>query len=136
MVDAIPPESHTARHFSELVNKYVANSCKDQDSEARLRAQLTIWRDNDAKLQPLEQRSSFVKEVAVTSQDLSAIGAIGLAALDAIHSGTRQDDAWKAQQVSVLVQAQKPKTQLLLMPVAAVQKLVEAATGGACSSAK
>jgi hexosaminidase len=137
LVDAIPPESHTARHFSELVNKYLASSCSDKDSETRLRAQLMDWRDNDAKLQPLEQRSSFVMEVAATSQDLSAVGAAGLAALDAIHSGTRQDDAWKAQQLAALTQAQKPKTQLLLMPVAAVQKLVEAAaTGGACSSAK
>jgi hexosaminidase len=137
LVDAIPPESHPARHFSELVNKYLASSCNDKDSETRLRAQLTAWRDNDAKLQTLEQRSSFVKEVAATSQDLSTIGAIGLAALDAVHTGTRQDDTWKTQQLSILTQAQKPKTQLLLMPVAVVQKLVEAAAaGGACSNAK
>jgi hypothetical protein len=102
-----------------------------------LRTQLTAWRDNDAKLQALEQRSYLFKDVAATSQDLSALGAAGLAALDAIAKGQPASDAWKSQQLAVIEQAKKPKAQLLLTPAAGVQKLVEAASpGGACFAAK
>lgn len=135
VVDAIPLESRTGREFSELVDKYLATSCHDAPLAAQLRAQLILWRDNDAKLQPLEQRSFLVKEVAGTSQDLAALASAGLAALDALEHGGNADEAWKAQQGAVVQQAQKPKGQLLLMPAPAVQKLIDAASiGGACAA--
>jgi hexosaminidase len=137
VVDAVPLESDAGRHFGELVDQYLAASCRDAAAEARLRVQLTTWRDNDAKLQPLVQRSFLVKEVAVSSQDLSVLGAAGLAAFDTIAKGQPAADSWKAQQLAVIEQAKKPKAQLLLIPTPAVQKLVEAATsGGACSAGK
>ena len=137
LVDAVPLESDAAYHFSELVNKFITTGCHDPALEADLRAQLTHWRDNDAKLQPLEQRSFLLKELAATSQDLSALGAAGLAALDYIAKGTAASQDWIAQQLAALEQIKKPKAQLLLMPAPAVQKLVEAAgAGGSCSGAK
>jgi hexosaminidase len=135
LVDAIPLESATARHFGESVDKFISASCQDAATDARLRAQLTAWRDNDRDLRSLARRSYLVKEVSATSGDLSTLGAIGLAALDFIAKKQRAPDDWKAQQLAVLEQVQKPKGQLLLMPASAVQKLVEAAAaGGACSS--
>jgi hexosaminidase len=135
LVDAVPLESASARHFGELVDQFLAASCHNPVADARLRNQLTAWRDNDAKLQPLAQRSFLVKEVSASSQDLSTLGTIGLAALDFIAKAQRGQDDWKAQQLTALQLIQKPKGQLLLMPVPAVQKLVEAAsTGGTCFS--
>jgi hexosaminidase len=135
VVDAVPLESASARHFGELIDKFIAASCHDSASEARLRAQLTAWRDNDARLQPLAQRSFLVKEVSATSQDLSTLGVVGLSALDFLAKGQRAPDDWKAQQLGVLQQLEKPKAQLLLMPAPAVQRLVEAASaGGTCSA--
>jgi hexosaminidase len=136
VVDAVPLESATARHFNQLVDKFIAASCHDAAAEQRLRSELTAWRDNDAKLQPLAQRSFLVKEVTATSQDLSTLGAVGLAALEFIAKGQHPTDDWKAQQLAVLQQVGRPKSQLLLMPTPSVQKLVEAAsTGGTCSPA-
>src|SRR6266851_3392938 len=137
VVDAIPLESDAGRHFGELVDQFLASACRDAATEARLRAQFTVWRENDAKLQPLAQRSFLVKEVAATSQDLSALGTAGLAALDAIAKAQPAPDAWKAQQLATIEQMRKPKAQLLLMPAPAVQKLIEAAaSGGACAAPK
>src|SRR5881398_2065781 len=137
VVDAVPLESDAARRFGELVDQFVASACHDPASEARLRSQLTIWRDNDSILQPLAQRSFLVKEVAANSQDLSAMGTMGLAALDSIATGQPAPDSWKAQQLALLEQVKKPKAQLLMIPAPAVQKLIEAASaGGACSSPK
>jgi hexosaminidase len=136
VVDAVPLESDTARRFSELVDKFVAATCHDADGEARLRRQFVLWRDNDARLEPLAQRSFLVKEVAQTSQDLSALGAAGLAALDFIAKGGGAPNSWKAEQTAAMQQIQKPKAQLLLMPADAVQKLVDAAAGGGTCAAK
>jgi len=137
VVDAVSLESDAGRRFAELVDQFLASACHDPAAEARLRAQLTAWRDNDAVLQPLAQRSFLVKEVAANSQDLSALGTAGLAALDVIAKGQPAPDSWKAQQLAIIDQAKKPKAQLLLIPAPAVQKLVEAAAaGGACSPAK
>jgi hexosaminidase len=137
VVDAVPLESDTARRFSELVDKFLSSSCHDADAEARLRARLTQWRDNDAKLQPLAQRSFLVKEIAPTSQDLSALGAAGLAALDFIAKGGGEPAELRARQLAAIQEVQKPKAQLLLMPVAAVQKLIDAAgQSGGCAAPK
>jgi hexosaminidase len=135
VVDAVPLESDAGRRFAESVDQLIASTCHDPALETRLRAQLTAWRDNDAILQPLAQRSFLVKEVAANSQDLSALGRAGLAALDAIAKGLPASDSWKAQQLAIIEQVKQPKAQLLMIPAPAVQKLVEAAApGGACSS--
>jgi hexosaminidase len=135
LVDAVPLESDAARRFGDLVDKFVSSSCRDAETAAQLRAQLSAWRDNDSKLQPLMQRSFLVKEVAATSHDLSALAAVGLAALDFANKGGAAPDDWKTQQLAVIEQVKKPKAQLLLMPAPAIQKLVEAvAAGGSCAT--
>ncbi len=137
MVDAVPPESDAGRRFGELVDKFISTSCLDGNTRERLRAQFVAWRDNDAKLQPLAQRSFLAKEATANSQDLSTLGTAGLAALDSIAKGQPAPDAWKAQQLAIIEQVKKPKAQLLLIPAPAIQKLIEAASaGGACSSSK
>ena len=137
VVDAVPLESDIARRFGELVDKFVASSCRDAEAAAQLRAQLSAWRDNDGRLQPLVQRSFLVKEVAATSQDLSSLAAVGLAALDFAAKGGPAPGDWKAQQLTVIEQIEKPKSQLLVMPAAAVQRLVEAvAVRGSCAASR
>jgi hexosaminidase len=135
LVDAVPLESSAARQFAEAVDKFIASSCHDAALQTRLHGEMTAWRDNDAKLQPLAQRSFLVREIAGSSEDLSTVGSIGLATLDYISKGQRLSEDWRAEQLTALQQAAKPKAQLLIMPAPAVQKLVEAAaSGGACAA--
>ena len=137
LVDAVPPESAAGRHFDELVDKYLAASCHGDGAATQLRSELTLWRDNDAKLKPLAQRSFLVKEAAASSRDLSALGAAGLNALDLLARGVSPNADWKAQQLSIIQTVEKPERQLLLVPAPAVGKLIEAATsGGACARAR
>jgi hexosaminidase len=135
VVDAVPLESDVARRFGELVDKFISSSCSDADAGALLGAQMSAWRNNDAWLQPLAERSFLVKEVAETSQDLSSLAAAGLAALDFAARGETAPDDWKAEQLTIIEEAQRPKAQLLLMPAPAIQKLVDAvAVDGNCAS--
>src|SRR5467141_125223 len=135
VVDAVPLESDVARRFGELVDKFISSSCRDAERAAQLRAQLSAWRDNDARLQPLMQRSFLVKEVAATSQNLSSLAAVGLAALDFAAKGGAAPEDWKAQQLAIIGQIEKPKSQLLVTPAPAIQKLVEAVAAGASCAA-
>ena len=137
VVDAVQLESDAGRHFSELVDHFLGSSCGDAPTLAELRSQLTAWSSNAAALAPLAQRSLLVNETAATSRDLSAIGSAGLAALDAIAGGKPLASDHQSQLNSVLTDAGKPKAQLLLTPIAAVKKLVDAASQlAACSATK
>jgi hexosaminidase len=136
VVDAIPLESDAGRRFNTAVDAYLASACKDTDAAARLQAQLTAWRDNDARLRTLAARSFLVNEVAATSQDLSAVANAGLAALDFLQRGATAPADWKVTQDAIVQQVAKPKAQLLIIPLTGVQKLVDAVTnsGGPCAA--
>ncbi len=137
VVDAIPLESDEGRRFNELVDQYVKSACRDSATAAKLRSKLAIWQGNDDPFQSLAKTSILAKRVVATSQDLAAVGGAGLAALDALAKGNRASDDWKAQQLAIVTQADKPKSQLLLIPAVGVRKLVEAAAmPSGCSAAQ
>jgi len=137
LVDAVLLESAAGRHFGELVDKFLALSCHDDEAAAQLRSVFTLWRDNDAKLQSLAQRSFLVKEAVVSSRNLFALGAVGLKALDVLARAVPANENWKAQQLGLIQPAEKPEGQLLLVPAPAVRKLIEATViGGTCAPAK
>jgi hexosaminidase len=128
MIDAVSPESDTARHFSDLVQTFVKSGYKDQEAEAQIRMWLTTWRDNDARLQPLLSQTYLLQEDVPLSQDLSALGAAGLQALDYLDKGQTAPDSWKTQQATLIEQSKKPMADLLLMVVAPAQQLVDASS--------
>jgi len=121
------PESDSARDFSNRVQQFGQSGYKDRVVEAQIREQLTLWRDNDAKLNPLLQRSALLQEDIPVSQNLAMIGAAGLQALDYLDKGLPEPDLWKTQQMAVIDQSKKPVAGLLLMVVNPVQQLVDAA---------
>jgi len=126
MIDAIYPESATARQFGGLVQGYAQSGYKDKSIAAQIRGCLTVWRDNDAKLHALLQQSTLLQETIPVSQNLAMLGAAGLQALNYLDEGQPEPDLWKSQQLAVIEQAKKPVAGLLLMVVAPVQQLVEA----------
>jgi hexosaminidase len=131
MIDAVDPESETARRFSDLVQAFARSGYKDQGVEAQIRSYLTTWRDNDARLHPVLAQSALLQEDVPLSQSLSALGATGLQALDYLDKGQTAPDSWKAQQSAVLDQAKTRQADMTLMVVGPVQQLVDASAGQA-----
>jgi len=125
LVDAARPESLTARHFSALVDGLLSGQTRP-GVEPELRAFLVRWRDNDAGLQAAGEQSFLIPEILPLSQDLSALGAAGLEALDFLDRGEPAPENWKSAQLARIEEAEKPKAQLLLMIASPVRKLVEA----------
>lgn len=126
LIDDANPESETGRKFQDLVRKYVQSGYKDRDSEAQIRTSLMAWRDNDAKLHPVLERSFLLREVAPLSEELSSLAAAGLAALDYLDKSEASPESWRAQQLAQTDSAKTPKADLLLIVVEPVRQLIEA----------
>jgi hexosaminidase len=132
VVDAVRPESGTARQFADAVTELLGAA--KPGSEARVRNLLGRWRDNQVELQPQFEKSLLLKEVAPISQNLSALGAAGLTALDYLDRGEPAPAAWVAAQLALVEQAGKPQAQLLLVVAPSVGKLIQASAGQAAPS--
>jgi len=126
MIDAVYPESDTARQFSDLVQTFAQGGFKDKAYEAQIRMWLTTWRDNDGRLHPLLTQSYLLQEDVTLSQNLAALSAAGLQALDFLDKGQPAPDAWMTQQQAMIAQAKMRQADMLLMVVAPVEQLVEA----------
>jgi hexosaminidase len=124
LIDAARPESETAREFRVLVDAYVAQP--SPDGAAKIRAELTAWKENDAKLQPQIAQSFLLKEVAPLSSGLANLSDIGLRALDSLEQKQAVDGVWRTQSLQMIADDSKPQADLLIMIAPAVQKLVEA----------
>ncbi len=125
LADAARPESTVARQFAELVDTYLQSGSKDSAAEAQIRASLVKWRDNDANLQPVLDRSFLLAEDKPLSEDLAALAATGLQALDSIDKNQPLPDAWRAGQLAVVDRSMKPRANLLVMVAPPIQKLIE-----------
>ncbi len=126
LADAARPESTVARQFAELVDTYLQSGYKDSAAEAQIRASLVKWRDNAANLQPVLDRSFLLAEDKPLSEDLAALAAAGLQALDRIGKNQPLPDTWRAGQLAVVERSMKPRANLLVMVAPPIQKLIAA----------
>jgi hexosaminidase len=124
MVDAARPESDKAREFAKLVDQGLKG---DKSAMARVREHLAVWRGNDARLAPAYGGSFLLAEVAPVSQDISALGAAGIEALDYIAARKHAPRQWLERQQALIARAKQPRAELLIMIAAPVEKLVNAA---------
>ena len=121
--DTVLPESETARHFGELVQH-----ANDPKEAAQIRQWLVLWRDNDAKLQPVIAQSALLKGEEPASQTLAEVARIGLQALDAIESGKSLNRQSAAAIKTRLASAARPVAEVRIAVVAPIQTLVNMAT--------
>jgi hexosaminidase len=131
MIDAVYPESDAARRFHDLVQTYVHSNYKDQVAEEQIRTYLASWRDNDSRLHSLLGQSFLLQELTPLSENLSALGAAGLQALDYLDKSEVSPESWRTQQLALIEQAKARKADLFLMVVAPTQQLIEASASQA-----
>ena len=126
LVDAVAPQSETARKFSDLAKLIVdGKATAAQWQEAR--NWLVLWRDNNAKLEPSLGRSEITAELIPVSQTLSEAAAMGLEALDDLENHRTASANALEKNLDLLKTAAKPQAVLVDMVVPSVRLLVEAA---------
>jgi hexosaminidase len=126
LVDAVSPESETARQFREIAKRIAAGSATPEEWQ-RAHDMLVLWRDNHARLQPRLAGSEIMMDLAPLSESLSQVASIGLEALDNYRSGTAMTVDAKSRSLTQLATAVKPQAQLILMVVPPVELLVKSA---------
>ena len=125
LVDAVAPESETARKFNHLATLVVAGKATpEQWQEAR--TWLELWRDNDAKLAPSLKDSDLTAELAPLSRSLSEVASVGLKALDELKNHRTLSAEARDRNLELLKAAGKPKAVLLDKVVPSVLLLVNA----------
>lgn len=126
LVDAARAESESVRALSQAARKIVEEPGNSAAERAWVRQTFLIWRDNDARLQPLLQNNFLLKETAPLSKDLSRAGTIGLQALRYVESKRPAPARWVSQQKQALDRMEKPQAEVTLAAVRPVRILVEA----------
>jgi hexosaminidase len=122
MVDTAASESLAGREFAIQVDALLRGS---GDAEIVQRS-LTAWRDYARQALPLLLSSTLLEETAPVAENLSAVAAYGLQALEYFRSGKPAPAAWYKEASAAIARAGKPNAELLLMTVAPTKKLVEA----------
>jgi hexosaminidase len=123
--DAVPPESDKAREFNEIAKRIAAGKATTHDRE-QARQWLTLWQMNDARLQPLLERSALTRDLAPLSRSLSEVARIGLEALNDLEQNRGVGREARQKNIEFLEAARKPQAVLLLMVAPSVELLVEA----------
>ena len=126
LVDAVPPESETARKFNEIAALIAAGKASPAQWQ-QAHDWLVLYRDNDAKLQPTLAASDLTAELAPLSKSVSQVAIIGLEALDHLKAHHVVPTADRDKTLQALKAAAKPQAVSLDKLVPGVELLVKAA---------
>jgi len=122
--DAVPRKATPRANSTKLRSGSFRKANPQEWQQAR--QWLLLWRDNDAKLQPLLARSYLTQELAPVSRSLSRVAEIGLQALDNLHDNQLISPDLRQRNIDFLKAAGKPQAVLLLMVAPSVELLVQA----------
>lgn len=122
-VDAARPDQPAARKFRNQVGKYLAE--KNEQNYEIMVNNLRIWMGNHENLLPVIRANPVLREIESISADLSLIAEIGLHASELISEGEKADNSWLEESKELLIEAKKPRGQVQLMIVTAIEELVE-----------
>jgi hexosaminidase len=123
-VDAVRPESDPVRLLERAAER------RSPADLAELRATLREWAENDARLAPIAAGNPLVGELAGLSRALSAVGAIGLEALDFVEKGRTAPETWVSERNQRLAAMDRPEAEVMLAAVRPVRLLIQAASAG------
>jgi hexosaminidase len=115
-VDAARPESESVRALEQAASKL---------DIAQLREQFTRWAGNDARFQPLAEDNALLGELKPLSQDLSALGSMGLRILNYLESSQPASEEWLSEQTKELARMIRPRNEVVLAAVRPVKLLLD-----------
>ena len=115
-VDAARPESESVRALEQAARKL---------DIAQLRQQFTRWAANDARFEPLADDNALLAELKPLSQDLSALGSMGLRILTYLESSQPAPEDWLSEQDKELARMIRPRNEVVLAAARPVKLLLD-----------
>jgi hypothetical protein len=124
VVDASQPESMTARKFENWIAEFLADKTH-QKNEKEIRLLLIKWKDNHSTFQMVANGNKRLEKVLLTSQELSAMSAQALKALDGLTGKISVKPEEKEEMQKIINQTAPSREGVLIAVTGALKKLVD-----------
>jgi hexosaminidase len=116
LVDAVVPDPPFRRQFAALVDALLSDAPKFTAGSDDLTRIFHEWRDMGPGFGILSAKAPALDNGIPRVQQLQKLGAAGLEALQYLHSGKSAPGEWKAVQLELVSQAEKPDASALKLP--------------------
>ena len=126
LVDALPPDPPSRHNFEQLVRTYLQDASTHASEKTALTTEFKLWIEAEPGVLRFMARSPALAEAEPRAQQLTSLGAIGLETLSYLASGVPAAAGWKAQQLALLDQAEKPQALVRFTIIKPLRDLVTA----------
>ena len=127
LVDAVRPDSESARRFAAAVDSFVADAPRFVLYKQNLSDTLAAWHRAGLGLGPLIDHSPALTEARPLANNLADLSQVGSEAIAYLSAGETPTVEWRDAQLAKLDAAAKPKAALEFAVIAGLRKLVFAA---------
>jgi hexosaminidase len=126
LIDALPADPPSRHNFEMLVSAYLQDPATQSQKEAELTANFKAWIAAEPGILRLMAGSPLLTQAEPRAQQLAVLGTIGLEAVSHLSSGLPAAGGWKAQQLALLDEAEKPQGLVRFTVIKPLRDLVSA----------
>ncbi len=127
MVDAVLPESQSARELEYLVQAVRGDGVDASGAFQRLRQSLVQWRETANRLGLEFKQSEILAEAIPLTGIVSRLSETGLEALVFLQSAQKPSLEWRDETAALITILDKPQAEMLVAIAPPIIKLIEAA---------
>ena len=107
LVDALPPDPPSRRHFAALMNTYLQDPATHLQQQLTLAATFHRWTAIQPRLLPMMAHAPLLEPALPRARQLNQFGLMGSQALLYLQAGIPAPAGWKEHQLAILQQAQQ-----------------------------
>ncbi len=126
LVDALPADPPSRHNFELLVKAYLQAPATQLQEETELATNFKAWIAAQPGILHLMSGSPILAQAESRAQQLTALGTVGMSAISYLSSGLAAASGWKAQQLAVLDEAEKPQALVRFTVIKPLRDLVNA----------
>ena len=126
LVDALSPDPPSRHNFELLVRNYLQGPTTRLQEETGLATSFKAWIAAQPGILHLMAGWPKLTQAVSRTQQLTALGTVGMSAISYLSSGLAAPSGWKAQQISVLDEAEKPQALVRFTVIKPLRDLVNA----------
>jgi hexosaminidase len=126
LIDALPPDPPSRHNFESLVKAYLQNPATRLEQEAELITEFKAWIVAEPGILRLMAGSPTLALEQARAQQLTTLGATGLEAVSYLSSGMPAVAGWKAQELALLDEVEKPQALVRFTVIKPLRDLVNA----------
>jgi hexosaminidase len=126
LIDALPPDPPSRHNLEVLVRAYLQDPETRSQKEAELTNSFKAWAAAEPGILRLMAGSPALAQAEPRAQQLTVLGTVGLEAVSHLSSGLPVAAGWKAQQLALLDETEKPQALVRFTVIKPLRDLVTA----------